>query len=219
MPVLAVLPIKHLDEAKTRLTSALSPGQRRVLAEAMFSDVLTALRRCAAVAATLVVTSDHGAERIAAGHGADVIADSGTGHSQAAAQGIAWATERGYARVLLVPGDCPLLSPDELTALIAHPHPARSALIVADRHGTGTNALLLTPPDALAPAFGPGSRDRHRQLAVEAGSEPELVPVPGLALDIDTPEDLAALQATLDASRGGAAHTRGMLNQLARCRA
>jgi 2-phospho-L-lactate guanylyltransferase len=219
MTTLAILPIKSFADAKHRLSPGLTPGPRRALAEAMFSDVLTALRRSKAVDAILVVTADNNAQQIAAGHGAAVLDDDGSGHSPAAALGIAQALEQGYDRVLLVPGDCPLLSPQDLDELLARPADGRTAIIVQDRHGTGTNALLLTPPDALAPSFGPGSRDRHVADARLAGADPVLVPVASLALDVDTPEDLAELQERLAASHGGAAHTRGMLSQLMRSRA
>lgn len=218
MSLHAILPIKTFEEAKQRLASELSAGPRRSLAESMFSDVLIALRRARSVDSILVVSSDNSAQRIAGGHGADILEDLGRGHSEAAALGIAHAAERGATRVLLVPGDCPLLSPAELDELAGRPANPRSALIVPDRHGTGTNALLLSPPDALTPSFGPDSASRHHRLALEQGTEPEVVPVPSLALDIDTPEDLAALQERLGTLHGGAAHTRGMLNQLMRSR-
>jgi 2-phospho-L-lactate guanylyltransferase len=89
-------------------------------------------------------------------------------------------------------------------------------LIVPDRHGTGTNALLISPPDAFTPGFGPGSRERHEQRAAAAGVSSETVTVSSLALDVDTPEDLETVERTLAARHGGAAHTRGMLAQLAR---
>ena len=221
MSLLAILPIKSFDVAKARLAEELTAGPRRALAESMFSDVLTALRRATAIDEILVVSSDHGAQRIAGGHGAGVLEDLGLGHSEAAALGIAHAREEGFERVLLVPGDCPLADPKELDALAAHrvgSGSMRSALIVPDRHGTGTNALLLTPPGSLTPSFGPGSCERHQELAHSQGSNPEVVPIPSLALDVDTPDDLAELQRTLAGSRGGAAHTRGMLNQLMRSR-
>ncbi len=219
MHTLAVLPIKSFSDAKQRLADELAAGPRRALAEAMFSDVVTALRRSQAVDAILIVSSDHIAQRIAGGHGADVLEDRGEGHSQAAALGVNYAVERGAKRVLLVPGDCPLLDPRELDELIRRPVGDRSALIVPDRHGSGTNALLLTPPTSLTPSFGPDSCERHRRLAAEQSTPPEVVGVPTLALDVDTAEDLTALRQTLDATRGGAAHTRGMLNQLKRSRA
>ena len=89
-------------------------------------------------------------------------------------------------------------------------------LIVPDRHETGTNALVLTPPDAMAPSFGPGSRERHETDALRAGARHEVVAVPTLALDVDTPDDLECLQATLNETHGGAAHTRGMLRRMVR---
>jgi 2-phospho-L-lactate guanylyltransferase len=219
MSVVAILPIKSFDQSKQRLASELTSGPRRAMAEAMFADVLTALRRAASIDEIVVVSSDRAAQRLAGGHGASVAEDQRAGHSEAAALGIARALEAGAARVLCVPGDCPLLDPAEVDALVAHPVDGRSALIVPDRHGTGTNALLLTPPDALTPSFGPDSCERHYRLATEQGARPEVLSVASLALDIDTPDDLTALQETLAVTHGGAAHTRGMLSQLLRSRA
>jgi 2-phospho-L-lactate/phosphoenolpyruvate guanylyltransferase len=213
---LAILPIKSFDEAKQRLGEALDRNTRRVLAEAMFTDVLIALRRSTLTDAVLVVTSDRGAQRIAAGYGAMVLEDDQEGHNAAASHGVGRALELGATRVLLVPGDCPLMDPTEVDGLIDRHPPRRSAVIVPDRHGSGTNALLLAPPDAMAPSFGPDSRYRHERLARAARLESRTVEVGSLGLDVDTPEDLAAVEATLAASVGGAAHTRGMLRQLAR---
>jgi 2-phospho-L-lactate guanylyltransferase len=216
MSTVAILPIKSFGEAKQRLAHELRPGPRRALAEAMFSDVLVALRRTASIDEVLVVSGDTGAQEIAGGYGAGVLDDQHRGHSAAALLGIAQAMQAGTRRALLVPGDCPLLDPEEVDALLARPAGARSALIVPDRHGTGTNALLLAPPDSLEPAFGPGSCQRHAAGARAAGTAYEVVHVPSLALDIDTPEDLEALEERLKTVHGGAAHTRGMLNQLNR---
>jgi len=218
MHTIAILPVKSFGEAKQRLAEELTQGARRALAEAMFSDVLVALRRARAVESMLVVTADHGAQRIAGGYGAMVLDDDEQGHNPAARHGIRAAVQAGADRVLLVPGDCPMLDPGQLDELIERAVPRRSALIVPDRHRTGTNALLLTPPDSLPPAFGPGSCQRHRTSAEAAGVATEVVEVRSLALDVDTPEDLAALHEELAITHGGAAHTRGMLNQLMRSR-
>jgi 2-phospho-L-lactate guanylyltransferase len=165
-----------------------------------------------------VVTSDSTASQIAAGHDTIVIDDTASSHSEATQLGISRALAGGATRVLLVPGDCPLMDPVELEQLIARPVPERSVLIVPDRHGEGTNALLLTPPNAMPPSFGEGSRRRHTELAIAQGATPEVVELPSLALDIDTPEDLEALRGMLQSSHGGAAHTRGMLSQMLRSR-
>jgi 2-phospho-L-lactate guanylyltransferase len=187
-----------------------------VLAEAMFSDVLVALRRARSIEEILVVSSDPAAQQIAGGYGAQVLEDRQEGHNPAASIAIAWALDADIERVLLVPGDCPMLDPAQIDELCARPAPAPSALIVPDRHGSGTNALLLNPADALAPSFGPDSCHRHASDAVAVGTAHEIVEVPSLALDVDTYEDLTELQAALAAAHGGAAHTRGMLRQLIR---
>ncbi len=214
--LVAILPIKSFDDAKQRLREALDPTTRRVLAEAMFSDVLVALRRSTLLERVLVVSRDHGAQRIAAGYGAMVLEDDELGHNDAAAKGIQRAIELGAGRALLVPGDCPLLDSSELDELAERRVALPSAVIVPDRHGTGTNALLLSPPDALRPAFGPGSCRRHEARARATGLEVQTVEVESLALDVDTPEDLAEVESALAARHGGAAHTRGMLRQLSR---
>jgi 2-phospho-L-lactate/phosphoenolpyruvate guanylyltransferase len=216
MTTVAILPAKSFDEAKQRLAPAIQLGHRRALVESMFSDALVAIRRTPAIDEVLVVTSDRTAARIASGHGAVVVDDTGHSHSEAAELGIARARAIGATRALLVAGDCPLLDPAELEQLLARPVPERSVLIVPDRHGEGTNALLLTPPDAVTPSFGEGSRQRHTDLAIAQGATPEVVEVPSLALDIDTPDDLEALIEQFAATRGRAAHTRGMLSQLMR---
>ena len=218
MQTVAILPVKRFANAKRRLEAALASGARRALAEAMFSDVLTALRRVDAIDEILVVSADPGAQRIAEGYGARALDDAAeSGQDQAVLRAAAVAQELGATQVLALPGDCPLIDPAELETLLGKPRTAeRFAVVVADRHGTGTNGLLLSPPDALAPRYGPGSFARHLELAQAADVPAEVAELASLALDVDTPDDLAALQERLAAVRGGAAHTRGMLHQLQR---
>jgi 2-phospho-L-lactate guanylyltransferase len=218
MRTAAILPVKSFDQAKQRLRLGLPPSDRRALVEAMFSDALVALGRVRELERIVVVSGDRVAQRIAGGYGATVVEDDERGHNSAAMLGVAAVLEDGIERVLLVPGDCPMLTPGDIHALLTHPAPERSVLVVPDRHGTGTNALLLTPPGVLAPSFGPDSRRRHLADAGAAGVAAEVVELDSLALDIDTAEDLEALQRALERTHGGAAHTRGMLNQLLRAR-
>ena len=219
MRTAAILPIKSFAQAKQRLRHDLAAHDRRALVEAMFADALVALGRVPNLERIVVVSGDRVAQRIAAGYGATIVEDDERGHNTAAASGIASVQVDGIERALLVPGDCPMLSAQDLNVLLSHPAGKRSALIVPDRHGTGTNALLLTPPDVLAPSFGPDSRRRHLADASAAGVPAELVELDSLGLDVDTPDDLDALRRTLAGTHGGAAHTRGMLNQLMRTQA
>lgn len=218
MQTVAILPVKRFANAKRRLEAELASGARRALAEAMFTDVLTALRRVPAIDQVLVVSADVGAQRIAEGYGARALDDPAEGGQDlAVVRAAAVARELGATQVLCLAGDCPLIDPLELETLLGKPRTAeRYAVVVADRHGTGTNGLLLSPPDVFEPRYGPGSFERHLELAQAAGVQTEVAEIASLALDVDTPEDLAALQERLAARRGGAAHTRGMLYQLER---
>jgi 2-phospho-L-lactate guanylyltransferase len=214
MRTLAILPVKGFGAAKQRLAESLGAGSRLALAQAMFADVLAAARHAPGLDLIAVVTSDRVAESAAAGSRVLVLREDGdNGHSAAAMIGIRRALADGYDRVLLIPGDTPLVQPAELAALLAG---ATGVVIVPDRHGTGTNALVLSPPDAIEPSFGPGSLERHVAAAEAAGIPHRVEEIPGLALDVDTPGDLAELSAELELSRGAAPATRGALRQLDR---
>lgn len=191
---LAILPVKSFGRAKRRLRSAVPDGPRAGLAEAMVADVLAALGRVEDLDGVIVVTAERVAAALAAEAGAEVVHDPAeAGQSAAAALGIARAVQRGARRVLLVPGDCPALDPADVRELLAA---TEAVVVVPDRHGTGTNALLLTPPDAIAPAFGEGSRARHEAAARAAGASCRVLALKTLGMDADTPDDLAALRAS-----------------------
>jgi len=203
----AVLPVKRLYAAKQRLAAGLGGEQRRTLAEAMVADVLEAISEARTIERTIVVSGDPIAQELAAGVGADVVPDpEDTGHVEAALAGIARAEVEGAKCVILLPGDCPLLDPRELDRLLTGV-PERYVGIVPDRHGTGTNALVLRPPDAIVPSFGEGSRKRHVSAAREAGIPFEVEEVASLGLDLDTPADVIALTRELEAGAGRARRT------------
>jgi 2-phospho-L-lactate guanylyltransferase len=115
---------------------------------------------------------------------------------------------------VLVPGDCPALDPAEVDALLAGFADA-GVVIVPDRHGSGTNALRLTPPHVIEPAFGPGSFARHAARGAAAGAVVRVAHAPSLELDVDTPGDLAALGAALERHPAAAPRTRALLQRLA----
>jgi 2-phospho-L-lactate/phosphoenolpyruvate guanylyltransferase len=211
----AVLPVKSFAHAKQRLNEAIAGDDRRALAEAMVSDVLAALGAVREIDDVVVVTAEPLAAQAAERAGAAVIDDpEERGQSAAAARGIDAALERGAERALLVPGDCPAVDPGEVARLLARTPGEPSVVIVPDRHGSGTNALLITPPGAVAPSFGTGSFARHAALARAAGAAVTVCDLPSLGLDVDTPDDLGALRSALDARPAGAARTRAVLDRL-----
>jgi 2-phospho-L-lactate guanylyltransferase len=165
----------------------------------MASGVLEALCAACSLDAVLVVTREPAIAARARTLGAEVVAEPELrGHNAAAALGVARAVELGARRVLLAAGDCPLLTADAVDAAIAR-HPDPGVVVFADRHGTGTNGLLLSPPDAIEAAFGPGSRERHERLARAAGAACATDDDPAFAIDVDTAEDLATVRAALAA--------------------
>jgi 2-phospho-L-lactate/phosphoenolpyruvate guanylyltransferase len=228
MRTAAILPVKRFTLAKQRLGQSVADPLRRDLARAMVGDVLSALRDCSAVERTIVVTCEESVAAAARYIGAIVVPDPAEqGQSAAVARGIERAVAEGFARALCIPGDCPALDPGEVAALLeveqsrrcssgaSAEHPdsdGAGIVIVPDRHGTGTNGLLLTPPEAIPPSFGPGSCARHLQLARAAGITCRVERVPSLLLDIDTGADLAALRERLAGEpRTGARRTRKVL--------
>lgn len=214
MRTAAVLPVKRFSAAKQRLGADVAEGLRAELARAMVGDVLSALRDCSAIDATIVVTREPAVAAAARYIGAIVVEDTAeSGQSAAASIGLARAAEGSFERALCVPGDCPALDPVDLERLLesADRVSAPDVAIVPDRHGTGTNGLLLTPPRAIAPSFGPDSRVRHEELAHAAGASVRVERLPSLMLDVDTAEDLAVLGDRLRRESVRAPRTRAVL--------
>ena len=210
MRTAAVLPVKSFSRAKQRLGEAIGGREREELAAAMVADVLEALAAVHEIDEVLVVTAEPLAARAAEDAGAIVVDDpEEAGQSAAAARGVDTALVRGAGRVLLVPGDCPAIDPREVSELLGR---RGGVVIVPDRHGSGTNALLLDPPQVMPPSFGAGSFARHAALARAAGAEVKVAELPSLSLDVDTPADLAALRQALDARPDTAARTRAVLH-------
>jgi 2-phospho-L-lactate guanylyltransferase len=220
MRTAAILPIKSFGAAKQRLSPALAGGARQALAQAMFSDVLSSLKKVERLESITVVTADPVVDAASRGSGVTVIADPAeSGQSDATLLGIRHALAAGYERVLLVPGDTPLLCPGELDSMLARAEDdGMQVVIVPDRHGTGTNGLMISPPEAFQPSFGTDSLNRHVTLAQEAGLKHSVEEVPSLSHDVDTPDDLDALADVLEGRRAVAPMTRGALRQLDRVR-
>jgi 2-phospho-L-lactate guanylyltransferase len=211
MRTAAVLPVKRFSAAKQRLGGSVPDAFRPLLARAMVADVLEALEQAPGIELTILVTGQEDIAREARARGAEVVEDrADEGQSAAVTLGCARALAAGFERVLCVPGDCPALDPSELGALLERPG-EREVVIVPDRHGSGTNGLLLAPPDAIAPSFGPDSLARHSAAAADAGLGVRLERPPSLLLDIDTGADLRELRLRLLRAGARAPRTRAAL--------
>lgn len=201
----AVLPVKPLRGALRRLTPALDASVRRELQVAMLTDVLAAAAGARGLAGLMVVTSDPQARAMAAAiAGARVTSDHGPprGMNAAVVRGLEAVAAAGADAALVLTADLPLARPEDLDAVLAAAPPGPSATLAPSRDGTGTNAMLLRPPAALTPRLGVDSLARHLAQAARRGVAVARVDLPNLALDIDTPRDLAELMAGPGA-RGG----------------
>jgi len=191
--IVAAVPVKDLSNAKQRLVPVLSPSERYLLARAMLEDVLAALGG-AGLDAVLVITRD--AEVIELAHRfAVVILEEveNSGHTEAVALAQSEVVRMGAHAFLTIPGDVPLVTTAEIHAVCRAADPGPRAVFVPSRSGFGTNAALLTPPDAMPLKFGEPSFANHLTAARERGVEPTVLRLPGLGLDIDGPDDLPAL--------------------------
>ena len=214
MRATAIVPVKRFGRAKQRLAKALSPAARAELCREMLADVLEAIAESSEIENLLVVTREWDLPIVETAW--TQVADSRrSSHSTAAQRGIARALKDGAECVALLPGDCPLLDPAEIDGALRRARPGRVG-IVPDRHGSGTNALILCPPDAVEPAFGPGSRERHEKLARGFGHEAAIERLYSLSLDVDTYEDLTVLRQALDRNPKLAPRTAAKLAELRR---
>jgi 2-phospho-L-lactate guanylyltransferase len=212
-----VLPVKSFGAAKQRLGSLLGSGSRHALAQAMFQDVVASLRKVEGIEQLVIVAAEPSVEFSAEEQVVLLQDELQEGQSAATLIGIRWALDEGFERVLLVPGDTPLLAVAEVDALLAGAAADGTAVvIVPDRHGTGTNALLLAPPTAIEPSFGPDSLARHVAAAQAAAVSHRVERVPSLSFDVDTSDDLTVIAAAIDEQRTVAPRTRGALRQLDR---
>jgi 2-phospho-L-lactate/phosphoenolpyruvate guanylyltransferase len=205
MDLCAVVPVKELDRAKERLAPVLPADRRRTLMLAMLEDVLTALAATPGLGGLAVVTVDAAARRLAARYGARIIETSARdGHSGAVAAAARLLAAEECPGMLTLPGDIPLVTPAEITQLLAAHRPAPSFTIAPSRDERGSNAIICSPPDAVPLRFGEDSFFPHLRAAEAQGVRPTVLRLPGIALDVDTPEDLAALTLVPSATRAHA---------------
>jgi 2-phospho-L-lactate guanylyltransferase len=198
--LVAAVPIKDLVNAKQRLVPTLTGAERAALAAAMLEDVLGALM-AARLDRVWVVTHEPAVATLARAHGAEPLSeDVNRGHTAAVARAQTEATRLGARVFLTIPGDVPCVTTDEIRRLAEAAAPGAPAF-APSRSGLGTNGAALSPPDAMPLTFGEPSFDNHLAAARARGLAPRVLTLPGLALDVDAPDDLAALLAASGSTR------------------
>ncbi len=204
----AVVPLRSLEGGKTRLGGALDAEERETLVSGLLRHTLEVLRAWPPLRGIHVVSGDPAVLSLAAATGANAVAEQSDGEASpdtlnaALRAGRDAAVQAGATAVLLLPADLPLLDVDALESLL---DAADAALAAGSGHAVavlapadardGTNALLLAPPDAVEPAFGPSSLERHLRAAAAAGASVQVVVEPGVSFDLDTPDDVERLDA------------------------
>jgi len=204
----AILPLRSLRDGKRRLRGILSPADRATLVQRLFERAYRAALESNCCQGIIVVSPDP-----------DVLAwidrfqvvpaqqlDTGLNQGLERARRVALAA--GATSVLVVLPDLPAITSESIRALTRRGGVGR-VVIAADRHGRGTNALLLNPADALPFAFGDDSRRQHVDLAIARGLIPDVAQIAGMILDVDTAEDLQLAGALLDQHGCAGAHAGG----------
>jgi 2-phospho-L-lactate guanylyltransferase len=192
--LVAIIPIRSLESAKSRLGGPLDAEERQDLVADLLDRTLRAAGAVDSIESVVVVSPDPAVLRAASAAGATPVGQSGTGLNEGLRAAGRWATADGATALLVMPGDLPAISAATIRAIVEaaadHAEPGRPLVaLVTDRHGRGTNALLMSPPDAIPFAFGPDSRTAHLGAARLAGAVVVEIESP-LALDLDLPEDL-----------------------------
>lgn len=210
MDLWVAVPVKECGLAKERLSPMLRPQTRQALALAMLEDVLAAVNATPGLAGLLVVTVDPEAGRLAARYGARLLeAGAREGHTGAVAAAARLLAAERRAGMLTLPGDIPLVTPIELSQLLAAHAPAPSFTIAPSHDERGSNAIACSPPDAVPLRFGENSFYPHLQAAEARGIRPNVVHLPGIALDIDNPADVVCLMRIDAPSRARAVLVEG----------
>lgn len=201
MTLWAIVPVKPLRRGKSRLAGTLNEDERTELNRTLLQHTLETLSGLKEVDGVLVVSRDPNALTIARNHGARTVQEDGqpelnTALKRATIVAQVYAT-RG---VLVLPADLPLITRDDILTLIKRATEPPVVVIAPDRHGKGTNALLISPPGLIEYDFGENSFQRHCELIKKAGARLEVVDLPSLGLDLDLPEDFELIK-SLEAAK------------------
>jgi len=192
--LVAIVPVRSLESAKSRLGEPLDAEERQTLVAGLLDRTIRAASGVDAIDSVVVVSPDPVVLRAATAAGATPVRQPDDGLNEGLLAATRWATADGATAVIVLAADLPAISAAAIEAVVAAAAAARRSdravvAIVADRHGRGTNVLLVSPPDAVAFRFGSGSRAAHLAEAQAANAVALELDGP-LALDLDLPEDL-----------------------------
>ena len=193
MTTWAIIPVKHLNEAKSSLSSALTPEQRQWLVLSMLEDVLNAVHHAPSIFSAIVVSPDEKVLSFARLHGAEGVIEPGSGLNEALKIAIRHSISKGADSVLIVPADLPLLKSVDVENIIAMASASKDVGIAPSK-AKGTNVLFLRPPELINLRFGGESFPLHLKEASQAGVKPRIYRSPTTATDIDEVADLLSIE-------------------------
>lgn len=198
MTLWAIVPVKPLRRGKSRLASVLTQDERADLNQRLLVHTVDTLRSLSEIEQVLVVSRDPAALALARSHGARTVQENGSPQLNVALARATILAKNYITRgVLIVPADLPLITPEDVRAMLDRAKYPPVVVVAPDRHRQGTNALLVCPVGLIDYEFGPGSFQRHCDLANKAGARLEVCELPSLALDVDFPEDLDIIKEEL----------------------
>ena len=196
MTLWAIVPVKPLRRGKSRLAGTLTEDERTALNQSLLERTIKVLSALKELDQILVVSRDPQALTIARNQGAKTVQEDGQPHlNTALKRATVMAQVHSTRGVLVMPADLPLMTPDDVCALIDRAVKPPVVVIAPDRHGKGTNALLMVPAGQIEYDFGEGSFQRHCERAKQSGARLEIVELHSLGLDLDLPEDLEMIKA------------------------
>jgi len=193
--IYGIIPVKPLNRAKSRLARALKAHTRAALVRSLFSRTLDVIAQVERIDGVIVVSRDLTILELARQRNAIALAESESGLNSAITQAAQWAAKHHARAVIVIPVDLPLITADDLTAIIDRAGEERGVVIAPDRHEEGTNVLLVSPPDAIQFEYGASSFNVHRAQAIERGLIVHEYRSPTTAFDIDVPDDLERYRA------------------------
>jgi 2-phospho-L-lactate guanylyltransferase len=204
----AVMPVKSFDMAKSRLDGVLTLAERRDLARSLMDTALRALVDSDCFERVIVVSRDEAVLDFATELGAEAMREEGPPDLNEALRSVrSLAIASGADSLLVLFSDLPNVTAEDIRALVEASRTC-SVVIGPDRRAEGTNALLLRPTDAIEYAFGGLSFEKHLAAASRAGFEVAVLRREGIGLDVDFPEDLAAMNLTVSQGEPGVAAER-----------